>query len=302
MSGMRPGAGRRGFTLVELAAVMGVAGVAGSAAVVGLGQPRDEARQKKDENQVRGIVQAMVNWAQHNADRYPLPSALDSANATVELHGQAKNTTGNIMSLLVFNGAISTEILVSPAEKNPNVEVKQDYHFDQPAKAAKPAQALWDPTLSAELGPKKGHISYAHLEPFGGRMPRWSNTFVTSEAVVANRGPEVKSVSRSDPGAGPASVVPRMVKEQSIASLVYGDGVAWAGVMGFNDCHIEFSSGKLASGKKYVSERTYQNASGKSAPDVWCFDEPDDRAAVNDYLGLFLRAGEKRGDWKGAWD
>src|SRR5205814_4334434 len=144
---------RCGMTLVEVGAAVTALGVLGAAGL--MAQPRDEARGKKDQTQARGIVQGMVVWAQNNKDVYPLPSALDAQNATVAEQGQAKDTTGNIMSLMVFNGALSTEILVSPAEKNPNVVNKQDYEFDQPKKAAKPALALWDPTLSAELGPKR---------------------------------------------------------------------------------------------------------------------------------------------------
>lgn len=291
----------RGFTVVELAAVLAVAGVGGSVALVAGGQPRDRARQDKDESQVRSAVQGMVNWAQNNGDRYPLPSIVDRKNQTVELKGPAKDITGNIFSIMVYNGMLTTEMLVSPAEKNPDVEVKADYAFEKPAKAAKPDEALWDPTLSAELGPKKGNISYAHLEPFGGRMRRWSNTFQSLEPVVGNRGPEVRGVSKRT-GKNAGTVTPRMVKGQSIASLLYGDGVIWSGVMAFNDDHVDFWSGTLGNGKEYTSKREYQNAKGASTPDVWCYDEPDDEAAANDYLGLFLKAGSKRADWKGAWD
>jgi hypothetical protein len=284
--------------LVELAAVVGVAGVGGSLLMVG-GQPRDEARKKKDETQVRGIHQAMVLWAQNNKDVYPLPSRIDTASTTVKETGQAKDTTANILSLLVYNGAISTEILVSPAEQNAAVVVKENYQYDQPKETIKPAEALWDPSLSAELGPKKGNISYAHLQPALGRLPRWSTTFNTSEPIVATRAPQVKSAEKNMDG----TVTPRLAKPDSIALTLLGDGKSWSGNMAFNDDHVEFKADKLADGRKFgKDEPTYTAKEEKTWPDIWCYDEPDDAAAANHFLGIFTKAGKAREDWKGAWD
>lgn len=32
------------------------------------------------------------------------------------------------------------------------------------------------------------------------------------------------------------------------------------------------------------------------------FDQPDDSKMANDYLGIFTKAGEGRGEWKAIWD
>jgi len=222
---------RRGFTLVELAAVLGVAGALGCldlAATSGqpgsaLGSARASARRLKDSTHVRGIHQAFVIWAQNNKDLYPLPSVVDAADATVKDQGTEKDTTANVMSMMVYNGSISTEILVSPVEKNPAVAVYDRYEFDAPTGTVKPAAALWDPKLSAELGPMKGKISYAHLQPFGERLKRWSNTFSASEVVLTTRGPEIASAVKNADG----TISPKLARADSIALRLFGDGKSW---------------------------------------------------------------------------
>src|SRR5690606_32187581 len=131
---------------------------------------REAARQVKDAAQIRNFIQAMVVFALNNKDVYPLPSLLALNNDTVADAGAAKDTTANTFSILVYQGAISTELLVSPAESNPTIKRFNDYEFVDPKAAVNPAKALWDPALSADFSEgKTGHISYAHLQPTGGR-------------------------------------------------------------------------------------------------------------------------------------
>ncbi len=299
---------RRGFTLVELAAVVCVGAVVGSAGLV-VWQPSKGkgpksgppvSRQKKDELQLRGIHQAMVVWAQQNKDRYPLPSALDTSDTTVSEKGRAKDTTANIDSVMVYAGLLSTEILVSPMEVNPNVVVNDTYQFDKPKKAVQPAKALWDPSLSAELdGSKKGNISYAHLQPTGERMKRWSNTFVSSEMIAATRGPEVKSVAQAADG----TVTPTLAKDSSFALRLHGSGGSWSGYRCFNDNAVVLAKDVLKSGQAMpAKEASYTAADGKKRTDIWCYDEPDDPATTNTFLGLFTKAGETAKDFKATWD
>ena len=66
---------------------------------------------------------------------------------------------------------------------------------------------------------------------------------------------------------------------------------------------MDFLRNWLVPGKPCVSrERTYGAADGKQWPDVWCYDEPDDPKSVNDYLGIFIKAGETPADFKAVWD
>ena len=48
-----------------------------------IAQHQRASRQARDADQLRAIHQGMVLWAQNNADVYPLPSRLDTADNTV---------------------------------------------------------------------------------------------------------------------------------------------------------------------------------------------------------------------------
>jgi hypothetical protein len=305
---------RAGFTLVELAAVIATGVTVGSAGLIAW-QPAGKQppgkkpsgnssltpRQRKDEVQLRGVHQAMVVWAQNNQDKYPLPSKLDKADTTVSDKGRAKDTTANIYSIMIYNGSLSTEIFVSPAEASPNVAVQQDYDFKHPKKAVQPDKALWDPSFAVEFGAaKKANASYAHLQPAGERMKRWSNTFNASEMIVADRGPEVKSVEQGADG----SVTPTLASPGSNALKMHGVNGSWSGFRCFNDDSVSFAKDVLKSGKPMPmgQEGTYTGADGKKRVDVWCHDEADDAAGANTFLGLFTKAGASPKDYRATWD
>jgi type II secretory pathway pseudopilin PulG len=252
---------------------------------------RQSAPQLKDSTQVRAIHQGMVMWAQNNRDEYPLPSRVDLENATVPEEGRAKDTTANIVSLLVFNGSITPEILVSPVEANRSIRVYKLYEYDRPRRAVRPDDALWDPGLSADFtSPGGGHISYAHLLPVEPRLARWSNTFVATEAIVGNRGPEILSALRQADG----SVVPTFANPRSYTFRMHGPRDRWNGNIAFNDNHVEF--------RMSLTAGTYTNAAGQETADLIHYDEPDDPSGLNHFLGIFIRAGERREDWRGIWD
>src|SRR4051794_25187775 len=107
----------RAFTLIELAAVVACLGLGGIMLNPlqpegGLLKARSTARQLKDSTQQRGIHQGFVLWAQNNNDEYPLPAKIDKRNDTVKEKGRAKNTSANIMSVLIYNGFFSPELCV----------------------------------------------------------------------------------------------------------------------------------------------------------------------------------------------
>jgi hypothetical protein len=290
---------RRGFTLIELAASVGAAGllVSGAALVT---QPRDDARKLKDSTQIRGIQQGLVVWAQNNEDSYPLPSAIDKNNDTVKEQGRAKDTTANIYSTMVYIGALSPEIFISPVEKNPSIVLDEDYQYDAPKAASKPSMALWDPAFSADFtGGKKGNVSYAHLQPAGARLQRWNNTATKDDIILATRGPEVRSSEpRSD-----GSVKVTLANPQSVTLTLHGDGSAWSGWTTSNDVGVAFHTADIGQGMpRGPASRTYTNKSGKVLPDVWFFDEPDDPRSTNTYLGIFTKAGATPKDYKAIWD
>ncbi|MCC6322646.1 MAG: hypothetical protein IT438_14550 [Phycisphaerales bacterium] len=346
----------RAFTLVELAALT-VAGAGGAACFVAMGagptapptktadtepgdradaktggpvnllsalaRARASARQLKDSTQARGIMQSLVIFAQNNKGSYPLPSALDAANATISLPEPAgekaapsaasKDTTANILSILIFNGMISPELCVSPAESNKRIKKMEDYQFTNPAKAAKPADALWDPGFSADFTKRTGgNVSYAHLQPSVNRRKMWADTFSATEAILGNRAPHIDGVSSDDQG----NYTVRIPGEKSNTYRIHGDPKTWEGNIAFNDGHVNFET-SLAPRKPVAAEEgvpasswaTYAakdpTAPGKSVGrlDCWFYDEPDDSGdGANIFLGMWVQAGEKAAAFKGIWD
>jgi hypothetical protein len=262
------------------------------------------AQQKKDSTQVRGLHQAMVVFAQNNGDLYPLPSKLDAKDNTIKEGGRAKDTTANIYSILVYNGSISPEILVSPAEKNPAVTPADKYEYDQPKAAAVPAKAMWDPAgIAAGLGPKdKGNVSYAHLQPAGGRLKAWSNSFAATETILGSRGPQVRTVAAPKGGEKDAKAVVTLAKPDSVTLGMLGDGTWWSGNIGFNDNHVEFADKLIAHGKPYRGKHVYKHADGTERPDVIFYDEPEDKDHANAFLGIWGTAGEDVLQYRGNWD
>ncbi|NRA59276.1 MAG: type II secretion system protein, partial [Phycisphaerales bacterium] len=195
---------RRAFTLIELLVVIAVIALLIGILLPALGQARATARQVKDATQIRGIAQGFALWAQSNRESYPLPSDIDRQDATVEVDDpEFKDNTGNILSLMVYNGIVPTELLVSPAEVSQLIEVDRGYQDSMPEAAANPSAAVWDPGFAGvplerggsgggdarRLDGRIGFTSYAHSSPFGDRKKTWGATNEPSEAIISNRGP-----------------------------------------------------------------------------------------------------------------
>ncbi|HZW06557.1 MAG TPA: hypothetical protein VFF65_05490, partial [Phycisphaerales bacterium] len=192
----------RAFHIIDLVLVLVVV-VAVVAAIIVLnrGTRRTHGRTLKDGLQIRNIVQAMTIFAQGNQERFPLPSILDADNTTVADVGRARDTTSNILSILIYNSSISPELCYSPSETNSAIAVHGTYDNARPATAVDPDKALWDPAFRCDFTTGTGHTSYATAMTDGdpgpsfdkatGRLARWGATFNATEAVVGNRGPLV---------------------------------------------------------------------------------------------------------------
>lgn len=302
-----PAHSRRGLSRVELIAIIAVvAGVicialcAGMAGIMlpALAKARSSARQIKCGTQVRNTIQAMTIFAQGNRDSYPLPSLLDTKNQTVQDVGRAKDTSGNILSILIYNNSISPELLYCPSESSVSIAIDTNYQNSNPTAAVSPANALWDPAFRCDFTSGVGNNSYAMLMANGdtsapekdadarARLKFWSNTFNALEPVFGNRGPLVTGRD----AAGNA-----VYNTRSNTMLIHGGRTTWEGNIGYNDNHVNFETRMDPQGVVY-------RTAGGNRPDIIFFDEPNDTNGENKFLGIWIKAGTLAKEYKGIND
>lgn len=250
----RPFASRRGLSAIEVLVVLGVVVLLTLVAlplVSGFRTGPSGSRGLKDATQIRGITQAAAIWAQNNNERYPTPSEIDLEGATLprpaDLDGPDRrlDTTGNTLSMLIWNGFFPVELAVSPAEAG-NVEVHENFQAASPTSAENPSRAYWDPafrgtpiddwggSVPGTVG-DPGHNSYAQVAWFDDRSFMWSNTFDSTQAVLGNRGP-VYTLNKNKWEA----VQGNNFGSRSTTMLIHGAKNEWSGYVGFNDQHVDF--------------------------------------------------------------
>ncbi|MDX2016337.1 MAG: prepilin-type N-terminal cleavage/methylation domain-containing protein [Planctomycetota bacterium] len=274
---------RRAFTLIELLVVIAIISLLISILLPALGKAREAARSLKDSTNIRSMIQGLALFGNSNEDRYPLPSRLDNGNATMgfSLSPLEKDNSGNIFSVMIFQQFFPPQLTVSPLENNPRITVDLQYQYRNPDTAASPASALWDPGFAGitdEVGMTgigagrrnrgaTGNLSYAHVPPFGSRARAWQSSFMSNEAVMANRGPQYDGLP------GNWRLVPGPAGEQSLTLKPRGPRV-WTGNIGYNDGRVAFS-GRPDPTTLMVTYAT-DVGGGRSQPDNVFVSENDD--------------------------
>lgn len=266
------GANNRGFTAMEfIAIVLVIAGGILLIAFLFTLRPTRTTQPRLSEQQVLlGIIQAFDVSVEFN-DGIFLPSEIDLNSTTVSEHGSAKDTTANLVSLLIYNGLLPPTMLVSPAEVNRNIQEKMDYQYDEPDAAINPVLAMWDPSFSADFIGGEGNISYALMPPVGARRALWNTNRPADTVMLGNRGPHTW---KTDNGLE--------WNTESQTMLIWGPTDRWRGFVAFGDGHVEQLSSPLI------------------GDDHLFFDEPD--RPTNAFLGIWTTAGETMDDHTFIWD
>lgn len=309
---MRTTTARRGFTIAEFAAILLVGGsVTGMlSATDPFSRARETGRQLKDATQIRGTHQAMVMWATQNNGRYPLPSLVDRAGLTIGTSGAALDTTANIMSMMVWNGSVPADLLISPVETNKAISQDEDFQYDAPEAATTPERALWDPAFDADFTDGKGNMSYAHLLPGGERLDMWRDTFASHQTIYMTRGPQVTAATPAEDGA----VTPSVANGKSntldfFLSESDTRGNSWSTNIAFNDNRVMFWADRITRphaeapfGPVALRRDGYWLTMDDNTrrTDLLTFDEPGHPR--NAYHSIFVSAGEKPSDFKAIWD
>lgn len=257
----------RGYTIIALLVTMACIVVLASfllgglnTAVTGAGNTLPgSVASVKDQLNLQEIFKAMLvssdltGSSRGSASGLPLPSAVEGKAR------RAADTSASMWSLAVMRNGIAPSMLISSNERNPNVEVDDDYDFEvyDPS-----GGVFWDPEFTANLQ-SGSNASFAHMPLWGDRLERhWSKVSLDGDfPLLGTRGP-----INGDPNA---------------ASYTMGRQGKWAGHVCFGDGHVV-----------WTEQMTIAGGPGKPPDNLFKWEEG---AAGGDAVLAFTRVVGERG-------
>jgi hypothetical protein len=181
----------RGLSRVEVlvSAICGLALLSIAAFTVQQQKPSLHPDSLEDAKQQEMIFKGMVTFSRQFNGIFPRPGFINRlAFNGVETPGlgaedPARNTTANLFSSLIAQNFFAPEILISPVERNPRIEIDSDYDHN----AFKPADDVyWDPAFAADLE-TGSNVSYAHMPLWGKRgRDQWRDTVTPASLKFLN--------------------------------------------------------------------------------------------------------------------
>ncbi len=274
---------RRGLTLLEVIVIIGAIVAVGAVALTLLQRSARNHCHLLHQTQAYGRLQAMFAWNAAHQGHFPHPSLLDVADATVASQGVAKNTSANIVSLMIFNQLMSPELQVDRCERG-NIEADGDYQYSNPSTAQRPAEALWDPAFNADFtGTAPGNLSWALRRPTTSQLTMRAGSLSSDRPILSCRGPQMSGVGGTATAPLPIWANPTSARLRGRAA-----NARWEGAVGYGDGHVTFEVSVFASGFR--------------PSDAMFFDEPGADTEANDYLSIFTTAGPLRSDFTAIWD